>query len=212
MDIEIEHVLQGASWRIRAWLASPLIDAGRVGWRAEPDLCPVAEWLFFELLNQTMPQDLVNVDAEWLIWRGRFLVTPPVLAIFVDLIDQAHCARDAWHTKEDRVSQQEALAALLRAEHLAAQRLLPERVSGNERCAYVDQAGQRCPALPTTPLIHGFHSFQATGLVLREECREFVGGLCEQHWPHIVVPREDWWDAPVTAGEHIEARREEIAV
>src|SRR5690348_11722497 len=114
----IETLLAQSAWRLRAFFGSPDIDAGRVGIRRDSALCPISDWLFFEL------RQIALVDAEWIILPDGSWPTPPVLARFTDLVDAGRYAPDAEAKADMRVSRQEALATLARAEAEADRHLL----------------------------------------------------------------------------------------
>jgi hypothetical protein len=191
----IEQLLAEASWRLRAYLGSDQVDPGRVGWRFAPVLCPVAEWLDFEQLQtQDGRTHLPSVGPDDLVYDCKVVATPPLLACFIDLIDAAALAPDAWLAASARVSQAEALAALAEAERCCSRWLLPERAQ-SVSCAYSWPGHGRCQAAGVTPEIHGFlmcdpnpHSRPG-----RLDCWTFTGRLCTQHLGHLVMPPASWW-------------------
>lgn len=206
----IKKFLEQYDWRLRAYLGAPSTEKTRVGWRHDPCFCPVAEWINFEELRAEdfLPGEHIKVDAEWIIWRNLRLATPPVLARFIDLIDAAELAECYWKSGSARVERAEALAALLLAERQVAQRLLPQRAESNRRCAYVDQAGQRCTNEAATPWMHSFMTWWPIGTPPpRQACREFAGAMCDAHWSHVVIPPDAWWHQECHARKVVPARR-----
>lgn len=199
MDIHL--LLSQASERLRAYWHSDEIEPGRVGWRAEPTSCPVAEWLDYEQY-QTLAEDqsiLPSVMAEEIALCNQRIATPPLLVYFIDLVDAATLAADTWTAGTNRVGRQEALAALAEAERLAAQRLLPA-----PRCAYPD-----CQARADTPQLHGFLTEQVAQPT-RKDCWLFAGGLCKQHISHLIVPPATWWPVAIWDELHSHAAENEL--
>lgn len=182
--MNIQILLSQAPERLRAYWQRQDTDPERVGWRAEPSWCPIAEWLDFEQSQTDEQIHSPSVWAEEIIFHGESpIATPPVLAYFIDFIDSAALAPDAWFAGTDRVGRAEALVALAKAEWHAAQLLLPA-----PGCVYPD-----CRKPVATPQIHGFLCQEPNGPIVRQACWPFAGGLCHQHLPHLIVPPANWW-------------------
>lgn len=194
--MNIEQLITEASWRIRAFLGAPESDSARVGWRGESSLCPLAEWLNFEYLRSGSFPPPVSIDAEEIIVGETTLMNPSELRIFVDLIDGAILAPDAWLAEDARVTREEAEAALAEAERRAVRLLLPKQAASVPRCAYSDEDGRRCGMPASTPVVHGF--FQRSlghehEHLCRGNCAPFIGGVCSKHWLQVVIPPASWW-------------------
>jgi hypothetical protein len=209
----IEQLLAEASWRLRAYFGSDQVDPDRVGWRFAPVLCPVAEWLDFEQLRaHDERMHLPSVGPDDIVYDGEVIMTPLLLTTFVDLIDAATCAPNAWLAASARVSQQEALAALAEAERCCTSWLLPARAQSLQ-CAYSWPGHGRCQASGITPEIHGFlmcdpnpHSRPG-----RLDCWTFTGRLCARHLAHLVMPPASWWPEE-HEGEQVAQVREAVLV
>lgn len=214
--MNIHQLLAEASWRMRAYFGSDNVDSGRVGWRGLPQFCPVAEWLDFEQLQvREWRMHLPSVDGDDLVYDGERLATPPLLARFIDLIDTATLASsDTWLRLDDRVSREEALAALAEAERLCSRWLLPERAQSLQ-CAYSWPGHTRCRESGVTPEIHGFlmcdpNPHRRPG---RLDCWAFTGRLCGRHLAHLVIPPASWWpEEPPSAQATREREREAVLV
>lgn len=198
--MDIEQIIQQASWRIRAWLAARQTDPARVGWRHDDTCCPLAEWLVFEIIRSTgmFPAVTISVDADEIIVGPQVLATPPMLSTFIDLIDGAVLAPDAWMAQDARVSRQETEAALVEAEKRATCLLLPLQAQSVPRCSYIDPFGRRCQMPASTPVVHGFFQRERSEpgrpeYLCRENCVPFFGGVCCRHWLQVVVPPASWW-------------------
>jgi hypothetical protein len=202
--MNIEQLIQEASWRIRTWLASPGINHERVGWRHDDACCPLSEWIAFEIEQATgsFPSETISVDAEEVVVGQRIVPLPPVLSLFVDLIDGAVLAPDPWLAQDARVSRQEAEAALAEAERRTYLLLLPKHAASVPRCAYIDAQGRRCERPAATPTVHGFFQHSRWSpheqeQLCRQNCTPFFGGVCGQHWLQVVVPPASWWPREV---------------
>lgn len=186
-------ILEQAFWRLRAYWCSPGMDASTVGWRRDSTACPIAEWLFFEGLYEDLALETApSVDAEWIIWRGEMIATPPMLSSFIDLLDARQTASCGEST---RVSRIEALQTLLQAEHRVSQRLLPMQAESLPRCDYRSRSDEACPKAASSGWIYCFldHNQSLDLHPRRSSCRLFVGRLCDEHSHLIVVPPESWW-------------------
>ena len=191
--MNIEQIIAGASWRIRAFLGAPENDPERVGWRHDASCCPLAEWLNFEYIRAGSFPPAVSVDADEIIVGETILASSPLLRSFVDLIDGAVLAPDAWKAQDERVSRQEAEAALVEAEKRATRLLLPKQAASVPRCAYVEN-GWRCEMPASTPVVHGFFQLREPHEhICRQCCIPFIGGVCGKHWLQVVVPPASWW-------------------
>lgn len=181
--MDIQTLLAQAPERLRAYWAGEA-DPGRVGWRAEPTFCPVAEWLDYEQDRAGVQiAHLPTVRSGEIIFCGKRIATPPVLMCFIDLVDAATMAADAWLAGTDRIEREEALAALAEAERRTAQRRLLAP------CCAFPECGKRV----VTPQLHGFLRAEPNEPIVRSACWPFAGGLCEQHIAHLIVPPADWW-------------------
>lgn len=144
-----------AHWRLRAFLHSDAVDDDCVGYRAEEDLCTVARWLEFELLQSELPfahLPSIMVFENHILWNHEAYTMPPLLVQFIRLIDEATMADvtgNAWARFDDRVSRAEALAALDAAERWCNTQLLLS--APTHTCAYPE-----CSALVGSQALHGF--------------------------------------------------------
>ena len=139
---------------------------------------------------------LPSVDADDLIYDGERLATPPLLTHFIDLIDLATLAfLDTWLRLDERVSREEALAALAEAERRCACTLLSERVARRFPCAYNAPWGGHCQAASCTPEIYGFLTTNPNPYKSPDylECWPFFGRLCARHLGRLVIPPASWW-------------------
>jgi len=190
--MNIEHLLATAPEHIRAWLAHPSLDRDRVGWRYDVASCPVAAWLDFERAGGGPV-----VDAETIKVGRQQIATPPLLSLFIDLIDGGYASTNL-HIKlvgndlvsvsvPAQVTADEALAALAEAERRAAQHQLPARAESLWCC--IDGCDRRA----WSPPLHGFLAPNEEGPYWREECMEFAGPVCAWHWEFVVAPPPGWW-------------------
>src|SRR5690348_5722478 len=106
--MDIHTLLSQAPERLRAYWRSDDIDQGRVGWRTEPTLCPIAEWLDYEqACSDCRALYFPLVQPEEIVFNDRLIATPPVLAYFIDLIDSARMV-DRWLAATGRITIEEA--------------------------------------------------------------------------------------------------------
>jgi hypothetical protein len=194
MKDKLLEVLGQSAWRLRAYLGSQEVSGERVGWRGDPAICPLAEWLEAEAFRAGAERVLVGVvgdEASIFIDEAQawLLPVPRVLQIFQDLIDGAVCyghVQLAWTTS--RVTRQEALAALALAERRADQ-LANQMAITAPRCA-----APGCHERVITPQVEGFLHAGPRSSPGREECYQFAGGLCRSHIANIIAAPDTWWE------------------
>lgn len=188
MIFTIETLLEDATWRLRAYLGSPAMDPEHVGWRCDSELCPAAQWLNEELIAIS-----TEIYDDMLFIGEQLYAMPPLLANFIRIVDAKTFADPALrHPLDlvgDRVSQQEALAALALAQGLAGQLCAEPILLPGPLCVYPG-----CHAPAATGRLYGFLDIVgANAFPVRENCLEFVGSLCDTHVPCLVFPPNSWW-------------------
>lgn len=201
---EVAAWLAESAWRLRAYLGSEDVADHRVGWRGDPSMCPIAEWLEAEAFRTGATKVAIGVVGDeagvvidetdaWL------LPVPPVLQVFQDIIDGAvyiELSQQEWPTS--RVSRRETLMALTEAERRVDRLLLPA-----PRCA-----APGCEARVITPQVEGFIYSGPSASPARAACYQFAGGLCRSHIANIIVPPDTWWEPEVApARQLVGARR-----
>lgn len=126
-----------------------------------------------------------------------------------DLLAETAC-RLRWYlgssADEKHATDEEAILALIQAEHQAAQHQLPMwAASRHTQCAHTNPTGHRCQAQAITPPVYGWLCRNPNARVIyRRACWPFIGALCQQHVSHLIVPPASWWP--------VEQKEEETAL